>query len=414
MQGDEQEIRELVQTWLKASSTGNLDQVLALMSDDVVFHTPGREPFGKEEFAATTRASAGKIRAEGAADVKEVQVSGDLAFCRVHLQITLKSPEGEVVKRLSGYSLSVLRKQGGRWVIIRDANFVRPEPEVRTVATQMMFEGCAEEAMNFYVSLFKGAVTRIERYGPGEMGKEGSVKRAEFTLAGHRLACIDSPMKSRGDGTDDHSSGGESESAADHQPRDALWLGAEGDADSNLSRALTDGVCDDTVQPDRRKHERKDRERGEQRHGKACRREAVAKIRFAGELLLKDQLPVDRRCRPMNRLHRVGVRRRSADDKREKIVLRRSQAVDLQRIGIIVEARHMNILNDADDSDPWRDVPGRRMARQFANPRSNRVAVRKESLRETAVHDDPPRVPRGPPSTADSRLTNPADALRRE
>ena len=110
--------------------------------------------------------------------------------------------------------------------------------------------------------------------------------------------------RGRGDGTDDHSSGGESESAADHQPRDALWLGAEGDADSNLSRALTDGVCDDTVQADRREHERKDRERGEQRHGKACRREAVAKIRFAGELLFKDQLPVDRRCRPMNRLHR--------------------------------------------------------------------------------------------------------------
>ena len=66
----------------------------------------------------------------------------------------------------------------------------------RAVATQLMFEGAAEEAMNFYVSLFKGSeVTRVERYGPGEPGPEGSVKRAEFTLDGHRLACIDSPMK---------------------------------------------------------------------------------------------------------------------------------------------------------------------------------------------------------------------------
>ena len=166
MQGDEQEIRELVQTWLKASASGDLDQVLALMSDDVVFHTPGRAPFGKEEFASATRASAGNIRAEGTADVKEVRVSGDMAFCRAHLQIALKSPEGAVLKRLSGYSISVLRKHDGRWVVARDANFVRPEPEVRTVATQMMFDGCAEEAMNFYVSLFKGAVTRIGRYGP--------------------------------------------------------------------------------------------------------------------------------------------------------------------------------------------------------------------------------------------------------
>ena len=66
----------------------------------------------------------------------------------------------------------------------------------RAVATQLMFEGKAEEAMNFYVSLFKGSeVVRVERYGPGEPGAEGSVKRAEFVLGGHRLACIDSPMK---------------------------------------------------------------------------------------------------------------------------------------------------------------------------------------------------------------------------
>ena len=91
--------------------------------------------------------------------------------------------------------MSVLRKQGGRWVVARDANLVAPEPETRAVTTQMMFDGRAEEAMSFYVSLFKGVVTRIERYGPGELGKEGSVKRAEFTLGGHQLACIDSPVK---------------------------------------------------------------------------------------------------------------------------------------------------------------------------------------------------------------------------
>ena len=66
----------------------------------------------------------------------------------------------------------------------------------RAIVTQLMFEGAAEEAMTLYVSLFKGAqITRLERYGPGEQGAEGSVKRAEFTLAGHRLACIDSPIK---------------------------------------------------------------------------------------------------------------------------------------------------------------------------------------------------------------------------
>lgn len=197
MHPDEQAIRDLVQTWLKASSAGDLDQVLALMANDVVFHTPGQEPFGKEAFAAASRAAAGKVRAEGTADVKEVEVSGNMAFCRVHLNITLSTPEGAVIKRLAGYSMSVLRKENGRWVIARDANFVAPVQEntTQTVRTQLMFEGCAEEAMNFYVSLFKGIVSQIERYGAGEMGKEGSIKRAEFSLAGHQLACIDSPIK---------------------------------------------------------------------------------------------------------------------------------------------------------------------------------------------------------------------------
>src|SRR4029079_5279063 len=65
----------------------------------------------------------------------------------------------------------------------------------RAVTTQLMFEGKAEEAMSLYVSLFKGTVTSIERYGPDGPGADGSVMRAEFTLAGHRLACIDSPAK---------------------------------------------------------------------------------------------------------------------------------------------------------------------------------------------------------------------------
>ena len=66
----------------------------------------------------------------------------------------------------------------------------------REVATFLMFDGKAEEAMTFYVSLFKGSeVMRVEKYGPGEPGPEGSVKKADFTLAGHRMMCIDSPVK---------------------------------------------------------------------------------------------------------------------------------------------------------------------------------------------------------------------------
>ena len=60
----------------------------------------------------------------------------------------------------------------------------------------MFQEGNAEHAMTFYVSLFPGSeVTDIVRYGPGQPGKEGSVMKARFSLAGQTVMCIDSPMK---------------------------------------------------------------------------------------------------------------------------------------------------------------------------------------------------------------------------
>lgn len=59
-----------------------------------------------------------------------------------------------------------------------------------------MFQGDAEQAMNFYVSLFPGGrVVDIVRYGPGEPGAEGSVKKASFTIAGQTVMCIDSPVR---------------------------------------------------------------------------------------------------------------------------------------------------------------------------------------------------------------------------
>jgi len=63
-------------------------------------------------------------------------------------------------------------------------------------ATFLMFQGTAEAAMNFYISLFEGSeIIHIERYAAGEPGAEGSVKRADFKLGRHKMICIDSPVK---------------------------------------------------------------------------------------------------------------------------------------------------------------------------------------------------------------------------
>lgn len=60
----------------------------------------------------------------------------------------------------------------------------------------LMFEGKAEEAMRFYVSLLPDSrIDNIIHYGAGEPGAEGTVLRANFTLAGQPVICIDSPVK---------------------------------------------------------------------------------------------------------------------------------------------------------------------------------------------------------------------------
>ena len=62
------------------------------------------------------------------------------------------------------------------------------------VATFLMFEGRAEEAMNFYISLFDDSrIESIQRYGPEGPGAEGTVVQATFTLAGRTCMAIDSP-----------------------------------------------------------------------------------------------------------------------------------------------------------------------------------------------------------------------------
>ena len=63
-----------------------------------------------------------------------------------------------------------------------------------TVTPFLMFEGKAEEAMRFSLSLIPdSSVTNIARYGAGGPGKAGSVIRADFVLAGQPVICIDSP-----------------------------------------------------------------------------------------------------------------------------------------------------------------------------------------------------------------------------
>lgn len=65
-----------------------------------------------------------------------------------------------------------------------------------SVTPFLMFEGSAESAMNFCVTLFRDSrIERLERYEAGQPGAAGTIKRAEFSIRGQKFMCIDSPAK---------------------------------------------------------------------------------------------------------------------------------------------------------------------------------------------------------------------------
>jgi uncharacterized protein (TIGR02246 family) len=129
MNADEQAIRAAVQTWMQASTDGDLPRVLALMDDEVVFISPGRPPMrGKDAFAAASKGMEGKVRIEGCSDIQEVRVFGDWAYVWTQLTIAMRPAEGGAPTHRSGPGLSVWRKKPeGAWVIFRDANMVTTE-----------------------------------------------------------------------------------------------------------------------------------------------------------------------------------------------------------------------------------------------------------------------------------------------
>lgn len=122
MSNDEQAIRQLIATWMRASKAGDTATVVSLMTDDVVFMVPGREPFGKEAFAASADAMQG-MTIDGTATVVELQVLGDWAYLRNRLEMTITAA-GKPPHHRAGYTLTILRKQDGRWLLARDANLV--------------------------------------------------------------------------------------------------------------------------------------------------------------------------------------------------------------------------------------------------------------------------------------------------
>lgn len=128
MPNDEQEIRQLVSTWMAASKAGDVEKVLSLMADDVVFLVPGQPVMRKADFAAAARAQSGADapQFDGSSEIQEIKVFGDWAFMWTKLTVVVTPPGSTQCVTRAGHTLSILKKQDGKWVLARDANMLAP------------------------------------------------------------------------------------------------------------------------------------------------------------------------------------------------------------------------------------------------------------------------------------------------
>ncbi len=128
---DQDEIKALVQKWQSATVAGDVDTVLGLMTDDVVFLVAGRPPMGKAEFEAALRVPPGAPRPkfEGTSEIQEIQVSGDMACMWTRLRVTVTPPDGGEPMTRAGHTLTVLRRVNGKWLLSRDANLLSSAPK---------------------------------------------------------------------------------------------------------------------------------------------------------------------------------------------------------------------------------------------------------------------------------------------
>jgi uncharacterized protein (TIGR02246 family) len=124
MNDDERQIRKLMDEWRRRTLEGDLEGVLALMTGDAVFLTPGNPPMTRSDFADASRGFTGKFQVESTQEIQDLHASGDLAYAWSHIKVVMTSAETGARTERAGHVLSVFRKTPSGWLLARDANLM--------------------------------------------------------------------------------------------------------------------------------------------------------------------------------------------------------------------------------------------------------------------------------------------------
>lgn len=126
MTPDHAAIRAFLPAWFDATTRGDESTIRSMMADDVLFLTINGPPMDREAFLTAFLVNKETVRISCEGEYAEVEVSGDLAFTRAVLVVTVTPLAGGKAMTLAGDALSVFRKCDGRWLLARDANFLKP------------------------------------------------------------------------------------------------------------------------------------------------------------------------------------------------------------------------------------------------------------------------------------------------
>lgn len=129
MNNDKEAIRQWFDRWMTATKDGDLQLARSLIADDAVFLVPGAGRMDKESFAAAATATDPNTDFQLDCSIKEIEVLGDYAWLWTEISLAMTDKASSARSLMAGHSLSILKRQGDGWVVIRDANTMVPVPE---------------------------------------------------------------------------------------------------------------------------------------------------------------------------------------------------------------------------------------------------------------------------------------------